>query len=273
MKVGFIGYGNMGGALIKCAVKAGVLRKSDVIVTDHTAGSRKRAQRDGFKSTDLEGLLRSSSLIFLCVKPQGMKSLVADLRRLEKKISLKSRCFVSIAAGIRVKTLEESLGRGVSVFRVIPNTPALLNAGVSGACKGRNVSSAQARAVEKILRGVGDVVWIADAKMDALTAVSGSGPAYVFYVAEGLIQAARKFGFSVDEARRLVHRTFYGAGLMLEQRSESAEELRRKVTSPGGTTEAAIREMDSSRIKTLFEKALKRAERRSSELSRKISLT
>ncbi len=273
MKVGFIGYGRMGGALAKGSVASGVLKKNQVVAFDHTAGSLQQAKRDGLRAAkNLADLLRSSSFVFICVKPQGMAALLAELNELSTKISFRLRCFVSIAAGVRLKDLEKGLGPQVAVFRAMPNTPALLNAGVTGLCRGRFANATQAKTVEKILRGIGDVVWTTDEKMDAVTAVSGSGPAYIFYAAEAMMEAARRFGFSKHEARRLVHRTVHGAGLMLEQRTEPAEELRRQVTSPGGTTEAAIREMDRSGLKKIFGRALGQAVQRSRYLSRQITL-
>lgn len=273
MKVGFIGYGKMGRALAMGARSANVLTASQVRVYDLSASSRSQAKKDKIKfENDLRSLVSWSEYIFLCVKPQGMADLFNQLRKLTISINFSTKTFVSIAAGIRLGELEKGLGSGTSVFRVMPNTPALLQSGMSGVCRGKRASASQSRVVEKILRGVGDVVWLSDEKMDAVTAVSGSGPAYIFYLAESMIQTAKILGLTEIQARQLVHQTCLGAGRMLAERTESARQLRLNVTSPGGTTEAAIREFEKLKFKRTVERALFKAARRSKELSQKISL-
>lgn len=272
MKIGFIGYGRMGSALAKGALKAGVFSGKNVTVIDSKAALRAQAKRDGFRSTsELSKVLEASSIVFICVKPQGMRELFDELKSLNRGFG--STCFVSIAAGVRLSELEKGLGKKVAVIRAMPNTPALLQAGITGLSRGRWTSTSQGAFVEKIFKAVGGVVWITESKMDAVTAVSGSGPAYAFYLAEALVSTARKFGFTASQARTLVHQTLFGAGCMLSQRPESAEELRQQVTSPGGTTEAALREFEKQGLKKIVQQALTKAQRRSKELSRTISLS
>jgi pyrroline-5-carboxylate reductase len=178
------------------------------------------------------------------------------------------RCFVSIAAGIPIARLEKALGRGVPVLRVMPNTPALLRAGASAVSRGRSATAAHERAVKTILDAVGVSVSVPERLMDAVTALSGSGPAYAFYLTEAMTEAGQALGLTADLARTLARQTVYGAGLMLRARPDDAAELRRQVTSPGGTTAAAVAVFDREKLKKRIAAALKAAAKRSAELSR-----
>lgn len=262
--IGFIGFGRMGSALVKGAIASKFLKPSQLIVFDSSVEARRSAKVLRLQvATDASEVVRKSDIVFLCVKPQGMEVVLSELKGLKKKTS-----FVSIAAGIPIGKLERWLGKNVSVFRVMPNTPALLQAGMSALSRGKYGTLAQERRVKQILSSVGTVVVLPEKMMDAVTAVSGSGPAYVFYLAEALIQGAQQQGLGVALARTLVHQTIYGAGLMLAQRSESAEELRRQVTSPGGTTAAAVAVFDQKNLKKIVEKAVRMAAQRSVELAK-----
>lgn len=167
-----------------------------------------------------------------------------------------------------MKQLESWLGEGVAVFRVMPNTPAMLLSGMSAVSRGRFGNSIQEKEIKKILSSVGEVAVVSEKWMDAVTAVSGSGPAYVFYLAEALIESAKKLGVDAKTAQLMARQTVFGAGQMLAKREESAEELRRKVTSPGGTTAAAMNVFEKKKFKEVVQQAVAAAARRSAELSK-----
>lgn len=268
MKVGFIGFGRMGSALANGARAAKILSGKNIIAFDPDAKAQTAIKKSDVRSAkNLFDVLSGTSLIFLCVKPQQMKSVLSEIAEVAPAAALKKICFVSIAAGVTISTLEKGLGGKTPVIRVMPNTPALLNAGVSAMSRGRFASAAHMNAVKKILMSVGKVVLVPESSMDAVTAVSGSGPAYAFYLAEAMISAGAKLGLSAAIARELTHQTIYGAGLMLGSRSESAEELRSQVTSPGGTTAAAIAYFDERAVKAAISAGVERAAARSKELS------
>ena len=267
--IGFIGFGNMGSALAKGAIAAKVLKASRVLVFDHNADVRAdlKKARIPIAKQPLD-VVKKSDIVFLCVKPQDMKQAVLPLGLQANPKVLRTTCFVSIAAGIPIKRLESWLGEGVPVFRVMSNTPALLRSGMSAMSRGRFGTSLQEKRIKEILSSVGEVAVVSELWMDAVTAVSGSGPAYVFYLAEAMMKAAQELGLTASVARTLAHQTIYGAGRMLAARQESAEELRRQVTSPNGTTAAAMAVLEKMNFKRLIRQALTAAARRSAELSK-----
>jgi len=178
---------------------------------------------------------------------------------------------LSIAAGIPSGLIETFFTAHVPVVRVMPNTPALVGAGAAGVAAGRWAKPAHLKTAEQILSTVGLVVRVPEEAMDAVTAVSGSGPAYVFYVAEAMKEAALGLGLPPATADALVRQTILGAGRLLSSSAEEPQELRRRVTSPGGTTEAALGILEDGQLKSLFAKALTRAAERSKELSQEAS--
>lgn len=268
VRVGFIGLGRMGGALARGAVASGVLRAARVGFVDADAAVVRRGRQSGFRLVRSTGRLVSwSDIVFLCVKPQQMIELLEEIRSSVPEKERRRVCFVSIAAGITLATLERRLGP-VAAVRVMPNTPAMLNAGVSAFSRGQRVSARRLSQVQRILESVGTAQRVPEKWMDAVTAVSGSGPAYVFYLAEGLARAARRAGLPASVADRFARETVIGAGRMLAERPESPEELRRGVTSPGGTTASAIAVLENKKWLMALEEAVRRAKKRSEELSR-----
>lgn len=268
ISVGMIGFGRMGSALALGAVRAGVLKSSNVTAIGRSPESFRKISSSRIRSTkDVREVVAGQDLVFLCVKPHQMAGVLKAVRPVNE--SLRRRpCFVSIAAGVRIAALESGLGAGTPVIRAMPNTPSLLGAGMSGMCLGADASARHGAWVRRILESVGDVADVTDAEMDAVTAVSGSGPAYVFYLAEALIDAATAAGLSPETARTLARQTIFGAGRMLKERPEPAEELRRQVTSPGGTTAAAVAVFDERSLRSIVIDAVARATERSRELSK-----
>lgn len=267
IKIGFIGFGRMGSALAKGCVSAGTLKVAQVHVYDPSEASLKDARKNKFKVFRSEAaLVEKSDLIFLAVKPHFVKGVCENLKAAMGK-ALRKKVFVSIAAGVGIKTLEKGLGNHVAVLRVMPNTPALLKSGISAVSRGRHATVLAQKWVKTVLDSVGETVFVNENIMDAVTAISGSGPAYVFYLAEAMIQAGGQLGLPKSLADQLVRQTIFGAGQMLKKLDAAPEDLRKQVTSPGGTTEAALKEFERFRLNKNIRVAINKAAQKSKELS------
>lgn len=259
MKLGFIGCGNMGEAIL-----AGNYKKHSCLVCEPRA-ERRAYLKKKFKvsSCSLAELLANCEVILLAVKPQDFPALLADIAGQP----FKGKLFVSIAAGIRTAFLEQSL-RSARVVRVMPNLPAMIGEGVSAVCRGRSASVKDLALVQDIFSGVGISLVLKESQMDAVTAVSGSGPGYIFLVAECMITAARDLGFTEKEARTLVQGTLTGSSRLLAGSKDSAAGLRAMVTSRGGTTQAAMDVFMAGGMPALFVSAMTAARDRAKELAR-----
>ncbi len=247
-------------------IGSGTWKPSQIVVTDVRSEQLEKLQKN-YKvgtSADNRWAVRDAQVILLAVKPQHMKHVLEDLGPVIHQTQL----VLSIAAGIRIEFFEKKLAKGVPVIRIMPNTPALVGQGAAALALGRAAKEKHARLAEEIMKTVGTVVTVSERDMDAVTAVSGSGPAYVFYVAEAMKEAAVSLGLAPHVADQLVRQTIKGAGALLAQSHEEPHTLRQRVTSPGGTTEAALQVMEKAKVRAIFLKALKRAAERSRELSR-----
>ena len=213
---------------------------------------------------DSRPAVRQADIVLLAVKPQHMKDVLENI----SPVIRKSQLILSIAAGITTRFIQTFLARGVPVIRIMPNTPALVGQGMAAVARGRSAKGTHACAALSVMETVGKVVTVPEEKMDAVTAVSGSGPAYVFYLAEAMRDAGVELGLAPRVADLLVRQTIKGAGALLAESHEEAHALRRRVTSPGGTTEAALKVMEKAKVRTIFSKALAHAAARSRELSR-----
>lgn len=265
-KIGFIGGGNMASSLI------GGLVSNDYPVDKITVmdlDAEKLAYLDeafGVNVTqDMGALATSVDVLVLAVKPQNMQRVAEGMALLIKE---KPPLIVSIAAGIRVQALEKWLESRLPVVRCMPNTPALVKTGATGLFANAQVSSDQKDQVESLLRAVGLTVWVDEEnELDAVTALSGSGPAYFFMMMEALEAAGIEAGLTQKTAQLLTQETALGAAKMALESSESAGVLRQRVTSPGGTTERAIGVMEKHQLREVFRKAVLAAKERSVELS------
>jgi len=263
MKIAFIGGGNMASALIGGLIARGHAA-SDLTVVDVLAEARERTVREfGVRAgTEVAAAVAAANAVVLAVKPQQMLECARSLQP-----ALKSQLVISIAAGIRGEDLSRWLGGYRRIVRVMPNTPALVRSGFAGLHAMNGVDADDRRAAQDILGAVGATLWLDDeAALDAVTGLSGSGPAYVFYFIEAMQQAARELGFSAGDARTLSLATFAGAVKLAEGSSEDAATLRARVTSKGGTTEAALACMDADQVKQAIVRAIHAATRRSAEL-------
>ena len=266
MNISFIGGGNMARAII------GGLKNNDfdmVAITVIDPDAKKREQlaaefnvqvSDSYVEND--NINKRSHVIVLAVKPQQMREVCEQL---SKKIS--SQLIISIAAGIRTADISRWLGNYPSVVRVMPNTPAQIQAGVSALFAMPNVNQLQQDRASTILGAVGTTLWLDDeAKMDAVTAISGSGPAYVFYLIEALQDAAINLGMTAEESSMLAVQTFAGASLLASQSSTDIKTLRAQVTSKGGTTEQGILALETANIKKIILAAAQAAADKSKSL-------
>lgn len=246
MKIVFLGGGNMANALIGGMVKQG-FAAADINVIELSADARtKLSETYGVNChASAEAAPAEPDILVLAVKPQQMKEAVAPLVG-----KLGNALVISIAAGLDMAALSRWLGGHRRIVRCMPNTPALIGAGITGLCALPEVSADQRAAADRVLRAVGTTVWIEDeAKIDGVTAISGSGPAYVFLFIEALQQAAAELGFTPEQGRQLAIETVQGAAALAAQSSEPASTLRERVTSKGGTTEAALRVMAEKGVK------------------------
>ena len=264
--IGFIGGGNMAGSLIGGLIHDGCA--ADALWVSDPSEPRRQgfASRFGIHaSTDNSALVAHCDVVVLAVKPQVLAEVCADIAA---AVQQRQPLLISIAAGVRSNTIQHWLGGGVSLVRVMPNTPALVQSGAAGLFATTAVSEAQRGVAESIMRAVGLTLWVRDeASMDAVTALSGSGPAYFFLVMEAMEKAGRALGLSAESARLLTLQTAFGAARMALESEHDAAELRRRVTSPGGTTEAALQVLINGNIEALFADALAAAHARSVEMS------
>lgn len=263
--LGFIGAGNMASALV-----GGLLAKgwpaSHLWLSDSNAGQLAAHAERGCKTvTDNAVLAASVDLLVLSVKPQVMADV---LRPIAAVVQTRQPLIVSIAAGIPSDSLARWLGGNLAVVRAMPNTPALVQSGATGLYANTRVSNEQRRLAEQVLGAVGITLWVEQEDLiDAVTAVSGSGPAYFFYVMEAMIAAGVKLGLDERDARALTLQTALGAAQMAITADVAPAELRRRVTSPAGTTEQAVKVFDDAELQAIFTRALRACADRGAQMA------
>ncbi len=271
MNITFIGGGNMAAALIGGLVSGGAAAR-DFRVVDPLAAQRDslaaRFPGVGLFSELTAGAVEGAEIAVLAVKPQQMRTAAEALAPYAGLVPV----ILTIAAGTRLADLSLWLGGYPRLVRAMPNTPAHVGAGISGLFASLAVDARNRRKVARVLEAVGQVIWCErEELLDAITGVSGSGPAYVFYFLEGLEEAARDLGFNAADARTLAYATFAGATKLAQASSESSATLRERVTSKGGTTERALAELDAGAVKRKFIAAVKAAAARARELGETVS--
>jgi pyrroline-5-carboxylate reductase len=263
MRITFIGGGNMATALI--AGLAGKLTTAEnihVVDPDPEALERVHGAYGVSTATAIDEQVAAGEVVVLAVKPQQMREVAALLRP-----HLSRQLVISIAAGIGGADLSRWLGGYGAIVRCMPNTPALIGQGITGMVAMAGATEQQREAADSILRAVGKTVWLDDESLiDPVTAVSGSGPAYVFYFLESMQQAAVEMGLSAGQGKELALATFLGAAQLAAQSDDPLEVLRQKVTSKGGTTHAAITSMEQAGVKAAIIEAMKAAAARGREL-------
>lgn len=277
--IGFIGAGNMAEAMIGAIIKAGLTDADKIVISEPSESRRKhvKAAWNIRTAADNIELTAGSDIVIFAVKPQVIGEVLSQLSEENAFCPGPARrIFISIAAGIPISRFEEKIyhektepeKKQMPVLRVMPNTPALAGAGMSGLCANPYAQQSDLEIAGLLLESMGKVRIVQENQMDAVTALSGSGPAYAFYLLEAMTEAGIRLGLEKDLAADLSQSAVSGAVALIEARNLDPETLRKKVTSPGGTTQAAINVLDDNNVKQFFVSAVLAAAKRSEQLSK-----
>ncbi len=265
-QLGFIGAGNMAEAIARGVLKAQTYGPAEMMAADPTPGRRQLfSQQMGIACVeDSAAVARQAATILLAVKPQVVEKALQQIAPAVQPGTL----IISIVAAVSTAFIERHVPADTAVVRVMPNTALLAGAGVSALCPGAACHEQHMSTARAIFAAAGKTLQVPEEHMNAVTCLSGSGPAYAFFLAEALAQAGKTLGLPAEQAMFLARETIIGAGALLQQSSDSADELRRKVTSPGGFTEAAVKHLQAGGFAPLVQAALEAASRRGDELAR-----
>lgn len=263
-RIAFIGAGNMASALIEGLIAAGTCTPERIVATDVRADALSAlASRHAIRTVpDNAAAVRAADVVVLSTKPQVFSAVLPELAPYIDA----SKLVVSIAAGVPIAVIERQLGAGVRVVRAMPNTPALVQAGATAIAAGAHASAADVEVAQAIFESVGIVERVPEALMDAVTGLSGSGPAYVFLLVEALTAAGVAVGLPEATSASLVGQTVFGAAKLLRESGDAPEALRRKVTSPGGTTAAGLDRFEQAGLREIVTEAVRSATERGREL-------
>lgn len=265
-KIVIIGAGNMGSALLGGLIHSG-FRTENLFMTDPDLQKLHDLKQKYHINIESDNLIAAekADVILFAVKPQQLPDIAKSLASIAQK---NHPLIISIAAGVSIQQLNQWLGQTIAIVRCMPNTPALINAGISALFANAVVTKKQCDIAETILSAVGEVIWLTDEKLlNAVTALSGSGPAYFFLVMEALQKAGEALGLSAETAHLLTVQTALGAAKLALEQNISFEALRHRVTSPGGTTESALRVLKDGKLVDLFYQAVVAACQRADELT------
>ena len=274
--IGFIGAGTMGEAMISALIQTGVIAASDITASDVSPDRLESLKRSyGIHVTeDNFALFSACDIVILAVKPHHVATILSGIAAAKGYRIINRKLVISIAAGITISKIEnclypplDSTSRSrLPIIRVMPNTPSLVLAGMSGMSPNGSATADDLATAGRILKAMGNVIEFKEADLDAVTAMSGSGPAYVFYYIESMIEAGIKSGLSPADASELVLTTIKGAVKLLEDRGDSPEHLRKLVTTPGGTTEAALKVLETRHVKQAIVDAIAAATEKAREI-------
>jgi len=265
LTIGFIGAGNMATALIEGLLDNGIAPGQLHVSNRSNTKLDALAARGINTTTDNAAVVAASDVVVLAVKPQVLGGVLQELRQ---TVSERPRLLISVAAGIQIASLEAWTSSEQAIVRCMPNTPSLVGAGASGLYANAKVTEEQKAQAAAIMEAVGIACWLEEEQqLDAVTALSGSGPAYFFLMMEAMEAAGTALGLSPEVARRLCLQTAFGAAKLALESQVEPSELRRRVTSPGGTTEAALKQFEQDGYRDLVARALGAAARRSAELA------
>lgn len=264
-KIGFIGAGRMGRAFIEGLLKSGALRKDQIMASDRELSNLKILRDKGVEvTTDNRGLVNSSDIILLAVKPKDVENVLEEIKGL-----VGGKLLISIAAGISTGFIEERLGGRARVIRAMPNLGCIVGEGAAAYSLGKNAGEEDGKLADELLRSVnGLVVRVEEDLLDAVTGLSGSGPAYFFYVIKALVEAGVEQGMSEELALSLAAQTAKGAGEIVLGTGKKPDELIEMVRSPKGTTEEGLKVLEARGVLEAFKEAMKAATRRSAELAK-----
>lgn len=263
-RLGIVGAGRMGEALLSAVIRADAMPPGAIIASDPVESRRKVVESLGVRAFESSArVVEESDIVVLAVKPQVIAQMLESVRPSARPDHL----VISIAAGVPTDRIESRLPEGVRVVRVMPNTPMQIGRGATALARGKNATAKDLEAAKALFDTSGLAVELTENQLDAVTAVSGTGPAYAFFLAECMIEAGVADGLEAPLARMLAAATLEGAGALLAASTEEPAELRRRVTSPGGTTEAAFERLDEGGVREHFIAAVRRAAERSRELA------
>jgi len=258
---GIIGCGNMAGAIVRGMISKGHVDPESILLYDKVIEKADCLSKETLcLRKDLASVLSEANILLMAVKPQDLSPLLEEIAP-----DVKEQTIISIVAGIKIGTILKRIGKRVPVVRAMPNIAAFVGESITCTCHNDMVKDIEE--IKTIFSGIGNVVGIGEDFFDGITALSGSGPAYLFYLARAMISAGLNLGLEEDVSKRLVIRTLYGAAALLKEGSSSPEELIQKVASKGGTTEAALAVFDSERFNEIIKKAIVKAKARSEEIS------
>ena len=259
-KIGFIGGGNMGEAIM-----AGLYKEHTIAVTELDSRRRSLLKRKyKCQTLSLEENFKKSRIIILAIKPQNFDNLLKEIHPFVQS----THVLISIAAGITTTYIAQRLPKGSRVVRTMPNLPARVGLAMTGISAGRYAKKTDLTKAKQIFQSIGEVVVVKESQLDAVTAVSGSGPAYLYYFMESLQKGAMALGLSQDLSAKLVGETVLGSSMLLAEEGASPAQLRQSVTSKGGTTAAALNCLEKKKCDHLIKDALRAAHQRAKELSR-----
>ena len=262
-RIGIIGAGSMGAAIIRGLAKTP--GRQVMVAEQDTAKRRQLQRRFGVGTGSIQQLTKDCSAIIICVKPQDLDTVFAELRRNIRP----GATVISIAAGISTAYLQRGCGPGITVVRVMPNLPGQVGEGISAFCLGKGAGNAQRRLTKQLFAGLGETIEVREVHMDAVTAISGSGPGFIAYLIQCLIDAGRNAGLSPVTAEHLVLKTLLGTALILTQQKIAPQELVRRVASPGGTTEAGLAKLRQHRVPAIMQAVVAAAMGRAKQLRRR----
>jgi pyrroline-5-carboxylate reductase len=264
-RIAILGAGKIGEALLAGLLSTGWRKPEEIVATvRREERARELAERYGVKATTSNpDAVRGAGLVVIAVKPQDFEALLGEVGGMVSP----EQTVLSIAAAVPTSAIEERLPAGVPVLRAMPNTPATVHEGVAGLCAGAHADDEHLALAQEVLEHVGRVVRVPERYMDAVTAVSGSGPAYFALLAEAMIEAGILLGLSREDTTELVVQTMFGTAKLLRDEKMHPVELREMVTSPGGTTIRAIRELEQAGVRAAFLNAIQAAMDRSRELA------
>jgi len=266
--IGFVGAGNMAGAMVRALVTRGVLDGGSIMAINKSNRPRMDALSQTYGITpalNLPSMLSRCPVIVIAVKPHQ----VVEAMQGVKDLLTRDHLVISVVAGAALDSLKALLGERPSIVRAMPNTPVQVSEGVVALTTTASVPDEKRALAEDLFKAVGKVFWVEERLMDAITALSGSGPAYFYRLAEEMARAAERLGLDGELAAELSRQTLVGAGSLLKQSTRSVTELLNQVVSPNGTTEAALKEMDAREFDLLIDEAMARAAERSRELGRR----
>jgi pyrroline-5-carboxylate reductase len=270
-RIAIIGAGSMGGAILSGLIAAGTAADSITASTATTQSARALHEKFSISTFALDAsdsansdAANNADILLIAVKPAKVLETLEQIKDSVKDGAL----VISVAAGVTTESMEKAIDSKASVIRAMPNTPSIVGHGVTGIAKGKSANDAQLELAKQLFNTVGQVLVVEEDKINALSTISGSGPAYVFYFAEKLMNAAKKMGFSEKEANLMVRATFLGSATLLAASNDSPETLRAQVTSPNGTTMQATARFDEAELEKVFIEATQAALARAIELGK-----